>query len=88
MRRLSFAQQVALRRRLRGDAGRFLAAHARGSDAGHTSWMGLLVSLSVRDALAAGWPLAEVTAAVGLTDPPARLGLDDAELAMSRRWTA
>lgn len=76
---LTFRQQVALRRRLRGDARRYLDALAR-HDASHAAWLGLMATLTIRDAIDAGWDAHEIGAAVGVVDPLAMFGLTDFEV--------
>ena len=90
---ISLGAEIRLRRALRGAAARYLAAHARrGTPDRHLAAMEGAWVAWVQTAIAAGMTPGEIGGAAGISDPPARLGLDDTdvpvELAMSRRWTA
>ena len=90
---ISLGAEIRLRRALRGAAGRYLTARARpGTPDRHLAAMLGAWTAWVQTAIDAGMTPAEIGGAAGISDPPARLGLDDAEipveLAMSRRWTA
>lgn len=71
---------MTIHRALRGAAARYLAARSRPTTPDHhlavmlgtwTAW--------VRAAIAAGMTAHDIGAAAGLVDPPAVLGLEDAE---------
>ena len=90
---ISLGAEIRLRRALRGAAARYLAAHARrGTPDRHLAAMEGAWTAWVQTAVDAGMTPGEIGGAAGISDPPARLGLDDTdvpvELAMSRRWTA
>ena len=73
--------EVRLRRALRGAAGRYLAAWSRPTTPGsHLAAMEGAWTAWVQTAIAAGMTPAEIGDAAGISDPPAVLGLDDADV--------
>src|SRR5690625_7424008 len=77
---ISLGAEIRLRRALRGAAARYLAARSRPTtpDRHLAAMEGAWVAW-VQTAVAAGMTPAEIGGAAGISDPPAVLGLDDAE---------
>jgi len=77
---ISLGAEIRLRRALRGAAARYLAARRRpGTPDRHLAAMEGAWVAWVQTAVRAGMTPAEIGGAAGITDPPAVLGLDDAD---------
>src|SRR5690625_4758238 len=90
---ISLVAVLRLPRALRCSTARSLAARSRPTTPDrHLADMEGAWTAWVQTAVDAGMTPGEIGGAAGISDPPARLGMDDAdvpvELAMSRRWTA